>query len=80
MAKQNLQQLLNEAKSPIATKDIVAAHDEESNLQKPIADKQNEVKTSAFQAKTGKNVKPCLAKALADYFRKYNFPVTVLMN
>jgi hypothetical protein len=29
------------------------------------------------QAKTGKNVKQCLAEALADYFRKHNVPVTV---
>jgi hypothetical protein len=29
------------------------------------------------QAKTGNNVKQCLAEALADYFRKHNVPVTV---
>lgn len=94
MAKQNLQQLLNEAKSPIATKaspNTAAAHAQESNLQKRIVHKQGEVNISAYfpaevksalrlvQAKTGKNVKQCLAEALADYFRKYNVPVTVPM-
>ena len=29
------------------------------------------------QAKTGKNVKQCLAEALQDFFRKYNVPVAV---
>lgn len=29
------------------------------------------------QAKTGKNVKQCLAEALQDYFRKHNVPVAI---
>ena len=29
------------------------------------------------QAKTGYNVKDCLAEALRDLFRKYNVPVSV---
>jgi len=29
------------------------------------------------QAKTGKNVKQCLAEALQDFFRKHNVPVSI---
>ncbi len=38
-----------------------------------------EVKASLrmVQAKTGSNVKECLAEALRDLFRKYNVPVSV---
>ena len=38
-----------------------------------------EVKASLrmVQAKTGNNVKDCLAEALRDLFRKYNVPVSV---
>lgn len=38
-----------------------------------------EVKASLrmVQAKTGNNVKECLAEALRDLFRKYNVPVSV---
>ena len=38
-----------------------------------------EVKASLrmVQAKTGKNVKDCLAEALCDLFRKHNVPVAV---
>ncbi len=38
-----------------------------------------EVKASLrmVQAKTGNNVKECLAEALGDLFRKYNVPVSV---
>jgi hypothetical protein len=38
-----------------------------------------EVKASLrmVQAKTGNNVKECLAEALRDLFRKYNVPVAV---
>lgn len=38
-----------------------------------------EVKASLrmVQAKTGNNVKECLAEALRDLFRKHNVPVTV---
>lgn len=32
------------------------------------------------QAKTGKNVKQCLAEALQDFFRKYNVPVAVSLD
>jgi Antitoxin-like ribbon-helix-helix len=56
---------------------------------KRIVHKPGEVNISAYfppevksalrlvQAKTGNNVKQCLAEALADYFRKHNVPVTV---
>ena len=39
----------------------------------------SEVKASLrmVQAKTGSNVKECLAEALRDLFRKYNVPVSV---
>lgn len=39
----------------------------------------SEVKASLrmVQAKTGNNVKECLAEALRDLFRKYNVPVSV---
>ena len=39
----------------------------------------SEVKASLrmVQAKTGNNVKDCLAEALRDLFRKYNVPVSV---
>jgi len=38
-----------------------------------------EVKSSLrmVQAKTGNNVKECLAEALSDLFRKHNVPVSV---
>lgn len=38
-----------------------------------------EVKASLriVQAKTGNNVKDCLAEALRDLFRKYNVPVSI---
>lgn len=40
-----------------------------------------EVKASLrmVQAKTGNNVKECLAEALGDLFRKYNAPVSVAL-
>lgn len=56
---------------------------------KRVVHKSGEVNISAYfpaevksalrlvQAKTGNNVKQCLAEALADYFRKHNVPVTV---
>lgn len=56
---------------------------------KRVVHKPGEVNISAYfpaevksalrlvQAKTGNNVKQCLAEALADYFRKHNVPVTV---
>jgi hypothetical protein len=92
MAKPNLKQLLNDAKSPTAAKPSAKSatvHIEESGIQKRLVHKPGEVNISAYfpaevksalrlvQAKTGKNVKQCLAEALADYFRKYNVPVTV---
>ena len=94
MAKPNLQQLLNEAKTPPSTKvtaKLETSHAGDVQPQKRVIHKQGEVNISAYfpsevksalrlvQAKTGKNVKQCLAEALADYFRKYNVPVTVPM-
>lgn len=32
------------------------------------------------QAKTGKNVKQCLAEALQDFFRKHNVPVAIQLD
>ena len=32
------------------------------------------------QAKTGKNVKECLAEALQDFFRKHNVPVAITLD
>lgn len=41
-----------------------------------------EVKSSLrlVQAKTGKNVKDCLAEALGDLFRKHNVPVPMALD
>jgi len=92
MAKSNLQQLLNDAKShaPVkASAKSATAQVKEDDTQKRTVHKPGEVNISAYfpaevksalrlvQAKTGKNVKQCLAEALADYFRKHNVPVTV---
>ena len=91
MAKPNLQQLLNEAKAPTQRKTSAksATSGGEVEAGKRPAHKEGEVNISAYfpaevkaalritQAKTGKNVKQCLAEALADYFRKYNVPVSV---
>jgi len=92
MAKPNLQQLLNDAKSVtptnVSTKSTTT-HAGGDDTRKRIVHKPGEVNISAYfpsevksalrlvQAKTGKNVKQCLAEALADYFRKYNVPVTL---
>jgi hypothetical protein len=92
MAKPNLQQLLNTAKdepsaSPKAQRTAVAPA--AAPLQVRQVHKPGEVNISGYfppevkaalrmvQAKTGKNVKQCLAEALQDFFRKYNVPVTV---
>ena len=90
MAKPNLQQLLNETKSPPAIRPAVkSVSDEKETSPKRTVHKPGEVNISAYfpaevksalrivQAKTGHNVKQCLAEALSDYFRKYNVPVTV---
>ena len=92
MAKSSLQQLLNEAKSSAPTKASAkpaTVSVEGEVTPKRITQKPGEVNISAYfpaevksalrlvQAKTGKNVKQCLAEALADYFRKHNVPVTV---
>jgi hypothetical protein len=93
-AKPNLQNLLNkvEAEPAKTQKPIVKAQRavEEAPKVREVH-KPNEVNISAYfprevksslrlvQAKTGKNVKECLSEALADYFRKYNVPVTVPM-
>jgi hypothetical protein len=87
-----LQQLLNTAKdelpaSPKAKK--AAASPAPALPQVRQVHKPGEVNISGYfpaevkaalrmvQAKTGKNVKQCLAEALQDFFRKYNVPVTV---
>jgi hypothetical protein len=91
MAKPNLQQLLNDAKSPTQAKIAAksSSSTEETENRRRSVHKEGEVNISAYfpaevkaalritQAKTGKNVKQCLAEALADYFRKYNVPVSV---
>jgi hypothetical protein len=92
MAKSNLQQLLNDAKSTTLSKPSAkiapVAHDE-GPAPKRLVHKPGEVNISAYfpaevkaalrlvQAKTGNNVKQCLAEALTDYFRKHNVPVTM---
>ena len=99
MAKPNLQQLLNSAK----TEDQEAAPVKAAAKAKPRVaaaapvdapkvrqiHKDGEVNISAYfpaevkaslrmvQAKTGNNVKECLAEALRDLFRKHNVPVSV---
>jgi hypothetical protein len=70
----------------------IAPADEQLRKTEPpkrVVHKPGEVNISAYfpaevksalrlvQAKTGNNVKQCLAEALADYFRKHNVPVTV---
>jgi hypothetical protein len=68
-----------------------AVESAELETQKRAAHKPGEVNISAYfpaevksalrlvQAKTGNNVKQCLAEALTDYFRKHNVPVTIPM-
>lgn len=94
MAKPNLQQLLNEAKTeqPAAAPAKALKTAAPRVVAPPPArqvHKPGEVNISAYfpaevksalrmaQAKTGKNVKQCLAEALQDFFRKHNVPVTV---
>ena len=92
MAKPSLQQLLKEeVKSPVSTKAKNDAYEGGSEHKRSVH-KPGEVNISAYfpaevksalrivQAKTGKNVKQCLAEALSDYFRKHNVPVTTSMN
>jgi hypothetical protein len=67
----------------------IAPAGEQLRKTKRVVHKPGEVNISAYfpaevksalrlvQAKTGNNVKQCLAEALADYFRKHNVPVTV---
>ena len=94
MAKPNLQKLLNETKSPGPTKGDENQKSVSGSLSEPpkrSTRKPGEVNISAYfppevkaslrmvQAKTGNNVKQCLAEALTDYFRKHNVPVTIPM-
>jgi len=89
-----LQKLLNETKSPSANKSADSqkgVNVSVSEVPKPSTRKPGEVNISAYfpaevkaslrmvQAKTGNNVKQCLAEALTDYFRKHNVPVTIPM-
>lgn len=92
MAKPNLQQLLKEAQTEAPKPRAV----KETQAQQAAAPRQihkpGDVNISAYfpkevkaalrmaQAKTGKNVKECLAEALQDFFRKHNVPVTVPMD
>lgn len=89
MAKPNLQQLLNETKSPAIRPAAKSVSDDKEAPFKRTVHKPGEVNISAYfpaevksalrivQAKNGHNVKQCLAEALSDYFRKYNVPVPV---
>lgn len=90
MAKPSLQQLLNSAKSePEAGSSVASAVVAEAPAKQREVHKPGEVNISAYfpaevkaalrmaQAKTGKNVKQCLAEALQDFFRKHNVPVAV---
>lgn len=94
MAKSTLQQLLNDTKtaSPSKTpKNVQTVEVTETETPKRSIRKPGEVNISAYfpaevksslrmvQAKTGNNVKQCLAEALTDYFRKHNVPVTIPM-
>lgn len=91
MAKPSLQQLLNSAKTePVAPAGAAVSLSTpvEASAKREVH-KPGEVNISAYfpsevkaalrmaQAKTGKNVKQCLAEALQDFFRKHNVPVTV---
>jgi hypothetical protein len=91
MAKPSLQQLLNSAKAEPAAP-VTAAASTSTPAEAPgkrEVHKPGEVNISAYfpsevkaalrmaQAKTGKNVKQCLAEALQDFFRKHNVPVAV---
>jgi hypothetical protein len=86
MPKPKLTALLNEqqtASQPVARNDTTATP-KPRTIHKP-----GEVNISAYfspevkaalrhvQAKTGKNIKACLAEALQLLFRKHNVPVTV---
>lgn len=92
MAKPNLQQLLNSAKdeSPTVARAPQAAEASSPPVATTRhGQKIGDVNISAYfpaevkaalrmaQAKTGKNVKQCLAEALQDFFRKHNVPVTI---
>lgn len=95
MAKPSLQQLLKEAQTespkPKAVKESPSPAAKEIATPRQIH-KPGEVNISAYfpkevkaalrmaQAKTGMNVKQCLAEALQDFFRKHNVPVTVPMD
>lgn len=89
MAKPSLRQLLNSAKAEPAAPAAAQPASAESSAKPREVHKPSEVNISAYfpsevkaalrmaQAKTGKNVKQCLAEALQDFFRKHNVPVTV---
>lgn len=92
MAKPNLSALLNEQPpdapktAPVATVKKTAA---KGATGPRMVHKPGEVNISAYfnpevkaalrhvQAKSGKNIKACLAEALQMLFRKYNVAVTV---
>jgi hypothetical protein len=88
MAKNKLSALLDEQANnpPVrpSTRKIAAAAPAPREIHKPgqvniSAYFEPEVKAALrhVQAKTGKNIKVCLAEALQLLFRKYNVPVTV---
>lgn len=91
MAKPNLQQLLNDAKTDAPTRKVPPKA-APAAAKSRVIHKAGEVNISAYfpsdvksalrlvQAKTGNNVKQCLAEALADYFRKHNVPVTIRLD
>ncbi len=95
MAKPNLQNLLNSAKGetsqPAGKPSNVSPTAEVAPAAPRQIHKPGEVNISAYfpadvksglrmvQAKTGNNVKECLAEALRDLFRKYNVPVSAAL-
>jgi antitoxin-like ribbon-helix-helix protein len=90
MAKNKLTALLNEQHTPSQQTAAATAPKEATSLPRTRnIHKPGEVNISAYfnpevkaalrhvQAKTGKNIKDCLAEALQMLFRKYNVPVTI---
>ena len=89
MAKHKLTALLAEQETSRRTVAIATPDEPAGKSRTRTVHKSGEVNISAYfnpevkaalrhvQAKTGKNIKACLAEALQLLFRKYNVPVTV---
>jgi hypothetical protein len=87
--KQDLTALLAEQETPRPIAANATADEALASHSTRMVHKPGEVNISAYfnpevkaalrhvQAKTGKNIKACLAEALQLLFRKYNVPVTV---